>query len=254
MTRPVHDQVLMRSVGAALILGWASACSSPCDLVLGCAASPRVAVEGRVLATTDGHVIPSATVRVLAEYDTSVDSAESTTDSRGLFSLSIPASGSQTPRIALRVIPPGRPGYRVLLDDCKPVVQWGDACVLDPVVNEPTLPLLVLLDGDSNPVPSGTSVVFKRTGGAALMTRIGEGTSALDSVGSVTGGEGFVNLFPLEVWAGSNDAILGDLIVDLPSPVGRVVRHGYAVTPAVFYGLRIVTREQVGPSAGAPIR
>jgi hypothetical protein len=244
----------MRGVGTALILGWVSACTSPCDLVLGCADSSRVAVEGRVLATTDGHVIPGATVRVLAEYSASVDSAESTTDSRGLFSLSIPASGSQTPRIALRVIPTGRPGYRVLLGDCKPVVQWGDACVIDPIVNEPTLPLLVLLDGNSNPVPPGASVVFKRTGGAALMTRTGEGTQALDSVSSVTGGEGFVNLFPLEVWAGSNDAVVGDLIVDLPPPVGRVVRKGYSVAPAVFYGLRIVTTAQVGPSAGAPIR
>jgi hypothetical protein len=243
----------MRVVGAALMLGCASACTDPCDLVLGCTESRRVAVEGRLFAVIDGKATPGATVRVLAEYAARVDSTESTSDSRGLFSLSIAAPGSEVPRIALRVIPPNRPGYLVVLGDCKPVLQWGDACVIAPLLNEPTLPLLRILDTDSNPV-THAQMFFKRTGGAALMTRSGGGVTALDSVASVTGDDGIANPFPLEIWAGSNDAVIGDLVVDLPPPIGRVVRRDYAVTPSVFYDLRIVVTERVGPAAGLSSR
>jgi hypothetical protein len=243
-----------RVVVAALILGSATACTNPCDLVLGCSDSRRVAVEGRVLASANGHAIPDAIVRVLADHGAQVDSTETTSDSGGSFSLSLPAPGTDITRIALRVIPPDRPGYLVVLDECEPVVRWGDACVLTPVVNEPTLPLFVLLDGNSNPVPPGARVVFRRTGGPALLTRSGDVTVALDSVSALTGGEGFVNLFPIEVWAGSNDPVIGELIVDLPAPVGRVIRHDYAVPPAVFYGLRLVTTERVGAAAGSTTR
>lgn len=244
----------MRVVFAAMIVGSASACTNPCDLVLGCSDSRRVAVEGRVVASANGHAIPAAIVRVLADHGAQVDSTETTSDSRGGFSLSLPAPATGIPRITLRVIPPDRPGYLVVLDQCEPVVKWGDACVLSPVVNEPTLPLLVLLDGNSNPVPQGAQVIFRRTGGAALLTRTGEGIGMLDSVNAPTGGEGFVNLFPIEVWAGSNDPVIGDLIVDLPPPVGRVIRHDYAVPPAVFYGLRLVATERIGLAASSTRR
>ena len=230
----------MRVVGAALILGWSSACTDSCDLVLGCAASRRVAVDGRVLETMNGHPTPGTIVRVVAQYAGSVDSAESTTDSRGLFSLAIAARGSDTPQILLRVIPPSHPGYLVPLESCKPVTGWGDACVIAPVVNEPSLPLLLLLDANANPV-SQARVAFKRTGGAALMRRTGDVIISIDSVSSSTGAEGFANPFPLDVWAGSNEPVVGDLIIELPPPIGRVVRQNYAFAPSVFYGLRAVT-------------
>ena len=239
----------MRVPVAAFLLAWASACTSPCDLVLGCSESPRVAVEGRVLASGNGHAIPGATVRLLADYGASIDSIESTSDSRGGFSLSVPARGVNEPTIAVRVIPPDRPGYRVLLDQCQLVVRWGDACVITPLVNEPTFPIFLLLDGNSKPVTSAP-ISFKRTGGAAMLTRAGDVTIAIDSVSSVTGESGFSNLFPVEIWAGSNEPVLGDLVVDLPAPIGRIVRHDYAVLPSVYYGLRVVTTEHVGPAGG----
>jgi len=134
------------------------------------------------------------------------------------------------------------------LDDCKPVVQRGDACVITPLVNEPSFPLFLFLDGNGAPVGEG-QVTFKRTGGAALLARTGEDPIAVDSVIAVINGEGFSNPFPIEilagglVFAGSNDAVLGDLIVDLPS--GRVIRRNYAVMPTVFYGLRTITTERI---------
>jgi hypothetical protein len=239
-----------RVVGAALLLGWGSACDNPCDLVVGCTDSRRVAVEGRVLETINGHGVAGATVRMLAQHSSSVDSTEASSDSRGLFSLSLAAPGPDTPRVALRVIPPNRPGYLVQLTDCKPVMKWGDACVITPVVNEPPFPLLLLVDGNGNPV-TGVHVIYKRTGGANLMVRTGEGAIVVDSVTSITGPDGFANPFPIEipagnlVFAGSNDAVLGDLILDFPAPVGRVIRKNYPVTPTVFYGLRTVTTERV---------
>lgn len=239
----------MRVVFAALVLAWVPACTSPCDLVLGCSDSPRAAVEGRVLASGNGHAISGAAVRLLAQYGASVDSTDTASDSRGNFSLTIPARAAGAPTIALRVMPPDRPGYLVELDECKTVVQWGDACVIDPLVNEPTLPIFLLLDANSNPV-TNAPVSFKRTGGATMLTRVGDANVAVDSLGNATGESGFTNLFPVEIWTGSNEPVLGDLIVDLPPPVGRVVRHDYAVFPSVYYGLRVVKTETIGPAGG----
>lgn len=201
--------------------------------------------------TADGSAVPNTVVRLRAEYAGRTDSTESRSDSRGLFSLSIDAPGLEVPRISLRVIPPERTGYLVLLSECQPVMQWGDACVLPPVVSEPSLPIFRFRDRTDETAVAQARVTFRRTGGAMLFTRGAEGApTPVDSLTAVTDHEGITNLFPVAVWAGSMDPVVGEMTVDLPPPRGRVVQRGYAISPSAFYTTRALTTYFVGTDMG----
>lgn len=240
----------MRMMRVALLIGALSACSDPCSVVIGCSDSRRVAVEGRVLLGESGRPARDVSVRLLAEYPDRVDSVASASDSYGLFSLRLPSPGPAEPRVLLRVIPRDRPGYLLVLDGCEPVAEWGEACVLNPLITEPDFPLFRFHSrADAAPLTQ-TRVSFRRTGGARIFRRVRQGVPSVEveSLSVVTDDAGIGMLFPPETWASGMDPVIGDLTVDLPAPAGRVTRSGYQVVPNARYSLRGLAVQLVGPT------
>jgi hypothetical protein len=242
--------VSRRVITAALLLGVAIGCSDPCAVVIGCTDAPRVAVLGRVLVGADGDAVPGASIRLLAEYPDHVDSVWSASDSRGLFSLTLPSSGAEPPRLVLGVTPRGLPGYLLPLDDCAPVSEWGDGCILNPLISKPNFPLFRFEYRNSGGTPlANVQVTFRRTGGPPIFRTIGRDSLnvPVDSLSVVTDASGYALLFHPSHWAGGMDPVLGDLTIDFPPPIGRTTR-AYRVVPNAFFGLRGLAAQAAGPT------
>jgi hypothetical protein len=150
----------------------AIACHDPCLLVAGCRDSTRVAIEGRVVRSDSGQAVGGTVVTLLMHTSAGLDSARTTSDARGLFSISVPVGQLVPDTLALRVKPPGKPGYVISPVDCAAVTRWGDGCVLNPIVSEPTFPIFrFVYRNDITRPAANVRVSFKRTGGAMLRRR-----------------------------------------------------------------------------------
>jgi len=190
-------------------------CSDSCSFVVGCRDSSRLAVEGRVLRSDSGQAINGAFLTLIARYGGVADSVRAVSDAQGDFSLVLPVVAAAPDNVALRVLAPGNPGYLISSLDCKPVIQWGDACVLNPVVDAPTFPIFQFLYRSGLPNPAAnTLVTFKRTGGATLF-----GPEVTDPLQVVTADDGIGLLFRPGVHSTSLDPVVGDLTVNLPPPI-----------------------------------
>lgn len=228
-------------------------CSDPCSLVVGCEEPRHVAVEGRVL-TAGADPVAGVSVHLLAIYPDHVDSSEAVTDSRGLFSLSVLAPGSTAPLTSVRVTPPGRPGYVIPVANCQPVSVRGDGCILEAVKPEPRFRGFLFHYRSDNSPAEGVRVTFRRTGGARLyQDPVRNSLTEVDSVTTVTNDIGFAFLFPLDVWTGSLEPVIGDLIVDLPAAAGgRTVQQGFAVSPVPYFFVEGLEMQLVGPATLPP--
>jgi hypothetical protein len=136
------------------------------------------------------------------------------------------------------------------LDNCAPVTEWGDGCVLNPLIAKPDFPLFRFEYRNSGGTPlANVHVTFVRTGGAPIFRTIGRDSLnvAVDSLSVVTDGAGYALLFHPSHWAGSMDPVLGDLTIDFPPPIGRTTR-AYRVLPNAFFGLRGLAAQAAGPT------
>jgi hypothetical protein len=228
----------------ALTVGLVSACDNPCFLVVGCKDSGRIAVDGRILTAESGRPVPATNVTLYATYSGRVDSTKTVSDGQGLFSLSLPISGAPPTTVALRVMPPGNPGYTVSPLDCKPVAKFGDACVLSPIVAQPTFPLFQFLYRSDLVTPAANVLVtFKRTGGSTFY-----GPKVTDPSQVTTDAQGVGNLFPPGFFAAGYDPVIGDLTVELPPPIGTTIRHNYKIQPNIFFNARPLAAQGTGPA------
>jgi hypothetical protein len=221
-----------------------AACHDTCFLVAGCGDSERVAVEGRILETVSGVPIGGAVVTLLVHGAGGIDSGRAVTDEDGLFSIVRPLGEVAPDTLALRVTPPGLPGYLISPLDCKPVLKWGDACVLGPLVAQPAFPAFrfVFRSNVERPV-ANARVTFKRNEGATVA-----GLKDMDSVVTKTDAQGFARLFDPSTFPTSLDAVVGELTIELPAPIGKVVRQGYRVTATPQFNSSPIVVQPVGPS------
>jgi hypothetical protein len=231
---------------AALLLA-ASACSDPCSMVVGCGDSPRVAVEGRVL-DEDSRGVSGAAITLLVDWTSHTDSTATVTDDDGLFSVRLAASGSGSPHVSVRVMPPARPGYTIGLPDCAVVTSWGDACVLNPLRREPGFPFFRFrYRNDPSRYIENVRITFRRTGGAPVFHE-NPPAAFTDSFSLVSVEQGIAPLFPLDVWAGSMSPVVGDLTIDFPDPIGPAVRHAFEVQPRAYFNQRDLAEQLAGPT------
>lgn len=239
----MRRRTLHEAASFALAAGLLSGCHDTCLLVVGCKDTDRIAVEGRVVTSGSGQAVPGTTLTLIANGPAAIESTKAVSDARGQFSLVLPA-GSVAPMVlSLVVMPPGKPGYTISPLDCGPVSRWGDACVLTPIVSEPTFPLFVFLyRNDVSQAAANVRVTFARTGGATLF---GPGSSTPLQV--VTDAAGAANLFPFGVTAGGAGPVVGDLTVELPAPIGTTVRHNYRVQPNSQFNVPQYAVQLTGP-------
>ena len=201
--------------------------------------------------TAAADPVAGVSVHLLAMYPDHVDSSEAVTDSRGLFSLSVAAPGTAAPLTSVRVTPPGRPGYVIPVANCHPSTVRGDGCILEAVKPEPRFRGFLFHYRSDNSPAEGLRVTFRRTSGALLYQDAGGSPPVtIDTVTTVTNDIGFAFLFPLNVWTGSLEPVIGDLIVDLPS--GRLVQHGFAVSPVPYFFVEGLEMQLVGPATLPP--
>jgi hypothetical protein len=233
---------LIRTVAVSAMALLAS-CRDTCFLVVGCADSNRVAVEGRIVTVYPGDPVPGTKFTLVARYQAGVDSTDGRSDEDGLFSLALPVVAAPPISLALRVMPPGRPGYTIEPLDCKPVVKWGEACVLNTIVAEPRLPFFQFFyrNDRSRPVDN-VQVTFRRTGGGQFF-----GPNASDQPEAATNDSGVVDLFPLGAWSASLDTVIGVLTVQLPAPIGTTVRTDFRMVPSPRFNFRFPTVQLTGP-------
>lgn len=240
----MYGRVAVLPALASLGLLSIAACQDPCFLVAGCHSTDRVAVEGRILDGQSGLAVPGTAVTLLVRTAGNIDSAGVVSDERGLFSLVVPLSGLAPDSVALRVLPPGKPGYVISPLDCKPVTKWGDACVLNPIVTEPSFPLFrFVYRSDLARPAANVRVVFTRTSGARLV-----GLPDGGSIEGTTDALGYVLLIPPGIYPDSLGAVIGELKLDLPAPLGTTVRQNYGVHANPRFNSADVGVQPVGPS------
>jgi hypothetical protein len=198
--------------------------------------------EGRVVATSSGAPIRDATLTLFIRTGAAVDSMSTVSDANGLYSLAAQVRGITPDTLALRVAPPGRPSYLIDRLNCQVITRWGDACVLDPIVEALYFPLFRFVDRANRGV-SAARVTFRRSGGAALVDSV-----PLDSVTGVTDAAGYLPLFGSVIHAGGLEPVVGTLTVDLPAPIGRTTREFYEIRATSTFNTSPFVQQPVGPS------
>jgi hypothetical protein len=171
------------------------------------------------------------------------DSAQTTTDKSGVFSLIITQPAMAADNLSLRVKPPGVPGYTIDSLPCAPPIRPGDACILNPIVDAPSLPIYQFFYRSNAAPAGGVFVSFRRTGGSGLF-----GPNAADSIRVQTSPDGYAAPFTPGAFATSLDPVIGDLIVELPPPIGTSIRYNYEVRPIYTFQGPSVGYLLTGPS------
>jgi hypothetical protein len=235
--------MLPRVFVALCLLGVLSAgCHDTCFLVVGCRNEPRIAVDGRILEVGGGEPQRNVALKLRVSSAAAIESTTTTSDEQGLFHLELPALADSV-LMALDVRPTDKPGYVLQPLPCQPVTRWGDACALNALVVDPRLPFFVFVSRTHPDQPIANAFVsFVRTGGTAFF-----GPAANLSTSAITDDGGSANIFPDGLYAAGLDPVIGDLTVDMPAPLGRIVRHGYAVKPGAWFSQRDVALQRVGP-------
>lgn len=231
--------MLVGLIGASL-----SACHDTCFMVVSCRDSSHIAVEGRVVTTESGIGVSGAKLTLVATDGSAAESTFALSDEQGDFALELPPMASAAPVLALRILPVGKPGYTIWPLDCTPVSKWGDACVLNPVVSEPTFPIFVFVyRNDVTRPAAGVRVTFTRTGGATLN---GAGSATPRQI--ITDETGSAHLFPATVSASGVGPVIGDLTVELPPPIGTTIRHNYAFGFNPWFNIPQYAVQPTGPA------
>jgi hypothetical protein len=180
---------------------------------------------------------------LLLRYPAGTDSIETFTDDEGLFAFDVPTSNGTPDRLSLVVASPGKPAFVVESLECGTVTREGEACILPPIVESPLLPIMRLQFRNDIPTPVPNAVVsFTRTGGSQLY-----GPNVSGTLQGTTDATGTVLLFPSGVYAAGLDPVIGDLIVEMPAPYQRSVRHNYPVSATYKFGSRPLLVQPVGP-------
>ena len=232
------------SLGFAVPLGGCDRCFG----VMGCGTSdPFAQVEGRIVTSESGRGVDGATVTLIAASSSASDSVRTVTDDEGLFSLRLDVADPSA-RLALRVQPSGKPGFLIDTLPCAAQRRAGEACVLFPIAELPTLPAFHFRyrNDPAKPV-AGAAVTFVRTGGTQLVGVFGA-VPDTQFVGN-TAADGFLWLFSQGTFAKSLEPLVGELVVELPPPYGEVRRQNYALTPNYWFG-RSDIYQMVGPGLG----
>lgn len=218
----------------------------PCFGVAECRGDGTPSVEGRLLTPESGGAVAGATITLIRSAPGVRDTATTTTDETGMFTLNIDAVSIPGEKLSLRVKAPQFGGYLVDSLPCTYSRRRGDGCVLAPIMSMPRLPIYQLYSRVTGGPAGNVTVSFRRTGGQALV-----GADASDSVRTVTTQDGFFELFRPGVFASSMDPIIGDLIVDLPAPTGRTIRTSFPVRP-IYRFTSTSNSERLGLIAAGP--
>jgi hypothetical protein len=220
----------------------ASACD-PCAGMSPCGPDfNRVSVNGRVVTTESGTAVPETAIDLVVVRSGGTDSMRVSTDAEGLFQVTLPSSVVDVRRLRLRVNPPASPPY--VIDSLPCAAVWrGEPCVVPTLVHQPHLPMYQFIyRNDPTLAAEFVRVRFTRTGGSNLV-----GPSIKDTFDVQTGIFGIVTLFPDGVFSSGLQPVVGDLIVDLPPPIGTTLRRSYQVKPTPYFGPRPLAAQAVGP-------
>src|SRR5258708_1496224 len=107
-------------------LGTLQGCD-PCLGVVGCRGDARPGVEGRLLTWESGEGVSGAAITLIRSNSGARDSAQTTTDRSGVFSLVIAEPARPADNLSLRVKPVEAPGYTIDSWPCAPPMGRGAA-------------------------------------------------------------------------------------------------------------------------------
>lgn len=227
-------------LSATCVAVGALASCDPCAGVIGCATSPRVAIQGRLVDVVDGRGVSGARVALVRTDATLRDSAWTTTDDDGNYQVEL-TTGSGT--FDVDVAPIGLAPYQVHGLELSSTSRSGGGHVLGMWINRPVFGVALELIHRSNgqPVTSGT-VTFRRTGGVAIS---GGGvvndvfTSEIDPSGRVA--------FLSGVYASGVDDVIGELSIAPGGSLPVSVIPDFRIAPNHEFRPRDVLRMAVGP-------
>ena len=219
----------------------------PCAGVASCVSTPRLAIEGSVVEHLSG--LPQQGVRIdvvrTGGGALSTDSVSATTDASGHWQIAIPAQSVESVTVDINVRS-SLANYRVTNVVLSTTDRRGGETVLPPWVVDPYFPYALELhyQGFGDTRIGGVEFHFFRTGGVAYSTDQG-GEEYTDG----TEPSGRAALFELHAHASSLGDLIGNLVVDLPSPLPPdTIRDLHlAATPLLQAPVGIVV-VQAGPS------
>src|SRR5205823_9554394 len=98
--------------------------------------------------------------------------------------------------------------------------------------------------GDRSRLAAHVQITFVRTGGSAFF---GKKAPENGTIALTTDDQAIAFFFPPGIYSAGLDPVLGDLIVDLPAPIGRTIRHDYPILPTARFNDRVFAIQETGP-------
>ena len=217
---------------AALLAVITAAGCDPCTGVAGCSQAPHLSVSGRILSEASGRGVGGVAIDVIrtAGAELERDSIRVWTDDEGLFEVDVEARGRDDVTVDVQVSHSDG-AYRVRGLVIEPSSRRGEAKVLSPWSTQPRLPDLGMTFRRGFPMMphANVTVEFRRTAGAELKGLQG------DVFQTVTGADGWFELFGGRVTPSNADEVVGDLVIHDASPAGPYIHRGVRILPTVGF-------------------
>jgi hypothetical protein len=244
--------IMLTTLG--IVAATQSACA-PCASTAECGRTvPHIDVQGRLLTTESGIGVAAADILLVAIYAGGRDTARTTTDDAGIFSISLFARSERPARVALVVAPPSAPAYTVDSLPCKTSTRHADGCVIPPLAERPRPPRFEFRYRNDFEKPiQNARVSFRRRAGFGIYGTGADNCadSATDTTTvyeAVTDTRGTAILFPGGCFVEGAGPVVGELRVELPA-LGRVSVHpAYRIRPDYWFGPHGIAVQPVGPS------
>lgn len=222
---------------------------SPCAAVESCSSSlASFTADGQLVRAETGRGVDGVRIdmiRVGGRGITQIDSVSTVTSGGGFWRLSSPSIVPDSALFQFRIYSPQFAQPYTVFRWVVATARKGDALVTDRWVIDPYFPYIVQLyrRGRPDQVYPQIAVTFHQTAGAPL-----RGTDAKGELHFVADASGVVPLFLLTAFGTDTGFVTGQLIADLPAPLGRSSTSVSVYAATAYHSETVFLRASVGPS------
>jgi len=229
--------VLLAPVALTAACLMTTACD-PCSGIIGCDRGDYLAASGQIVDAGTGHGVDGVRLAFVRSggIELASDSATTITSGDGFWQIELSPMTAGEVLVDVHVSPPGEEPYLIRNLPLQTRLHGGDANLNQRWVTRLYFNYMgeLYYDGTADTRVANAPVTFRQTGGVELY-----GPGIRDSVHvTATDPAGRVNLFPSEgpsgVFAKEESALIGDLIVTLPSGATSTP-HGISLVPTHLY-------------------
>jgi hypothetical protein len=227
-------------LAAAIPLVLATGACNPCSGMISCESAYELRVTGSIRNSVDGAPVPGVRIDVALRGSDGTRYRSTMTDHEGVWEISAPGDCCDDVHADFTVTPPKRAAYIVPTISVRGRNVHGDAVVLDPWLDRPSVRYGVLLIGPGGKPLAGASARFDRVDGVPI--------TRLRSVKHADGS----GIYHLDLASDRVGSVIGTLRVQDPTLSAPFRLDGMVVPIDYQYRLPTVVRINVAAGASAP--